>query len=92
MSDSQPLHKIFKQEVDKCIALLVKEYPKHGVRRELSWVYASWELKCTEMTVRNYIEQKKIRNLKIPNIAEFLVIENIKKRIAEDKKNAKENR
>ena len=92
MSNSPPLHQIFKEEVDRHIALLTKEYPKHGIRRELSWVYASWELECTEMTVRNYIEQKKIRNLKIPTIAEFLVIENIKKRIAEDKKSAKENR
>ena len=86
------LHQIFKQEVDRYTELLIKQYPKHGTRKPLSWTFASWELQVSEMTIRNYIEQNKLKNLKIPTIAEFIVMEDIRERIEEDKKNAEEKK
>ncbi len=92
MSHLPPLHVLFKNEVDRYIDILTKSYPKHGSRTPLSWTMASWELQVSEMTVRNYIDGGKLKSLKIVSIAEFIVMEDIKERIAEDKKRAKENR
>lgn len=86
------LHSLFKQEVDKYISILTISYPKYGTRKELTWLIASWELQCSEMTIRNYIKDKKLKNLKISTIAEFIVLEEIRDNIAEDKKNDKKNR
>ena len=92
MSQTPLLHTQFKKEVDRYIKILTMRYPKHGTRRELTWVMVAWELHVSEMTIRNYIEQKKLKNLKIQTIAEFIVLEEIRDRIAEDKQNDKKNR
>lgn len=86
MSNIPPLHVLFKKEVDRYIEILTNEYPLHGTRRPLTWLMASWELQVSEMTVRNYINEKKLKNLKIATIAEFIVLEEIHDRITEDKK------
>ena len=84
------LHTLFKDEVDRYTQLLINQYPKHGTRKPLSWTFTAWELQVSEMTVRNYIEQKKLKDLKIPTIAEFIVMEDIRERITEDKQRAKQ--
>lgn len=90
--DIPPLHTIFQQEVERQQELLIKKYPKHGTRKPLTWTFVSWELQVSEQTVRNYIDQNKLKNLKIPTLAEFIVLENIRESIAEDKKLAKQKK
>jgi len=84
LSTPPQLHSLFKEEVDRHIAYLTKWMPTYGRKKPLTWTMASWALNVSEMTARNYVDQGKLKDLKIPTIAEFIVLEEIRELIKEE--------